>query len=80
MGDLSSRRGHILGTDSLPGGFSRVRAIVPQAELHLYATDLYSKTHGHGNFAQRFKGYEPMPGVAAQRVINETKGSKEAVG
>ena len=80
LGDLSSRRGQILGTDSLPGGSSRVRAIVPQAELHLYATDLHSMTHGHGNFAQRFKGYEQMPGEAAQRVINETKGSKEAVG
>ena len=53
LGDLSSRRGHILGTDSLPGGHSRVRAVVPQAELHLYATDLFSKTHGHGNFVVR---------------------------
>jgi elongation factor G len=80
LGDLSSRRGHILGTDSLPGGNSKVRAVVPQAELHLYATDLYSKTHGHGSFVQRFKGYEQMPGEAAQRVINESKGSKMAVG
>lgn len=80
LGDLSSRRGHILGTDSLPGGHSKVRAVVPQAELHLYATDLYSKTHGHGSFVQRFKGYEQMPGDAAQRVINESKGSKMAVG
>ncbi|MEP6906242.1 MAG: elongation factor G, partial [Gemmatimonadales bacterium] len=44
LGDLSSRRGHILGTDTVPGGKSKVRAVVPQAELHLYATDLYSKT------------------------------------
>jgi len=80
LGDLSSRRGHILGTDSLPGGKSKVRAVVPQAELHLYATDLYSKTHGHGSFVQRFKGYEQMPSDAAQRVINESKGSKIAVG
>jgi elongation factor G len=80
LGDLSSRRGHILGTDSLPGGQSRVRAVVPQAELHLYATDLFSKTHGHGNFVQRFKGYEPMPSEATQRVINESKDSKMAVG
>jgi elongation factor G len=54
--------------------------VVPQAELHLYATDLYSKTHGHGTFVQHFKGYEQMPGDAAQRVINESKGSKIAVG
>ena len=80
LGDLSSRRGHILGTDTVPGGKSKVRAVVPQAELHLYATDLYSKTHGHGTFVQRFKGYEQMPGEAAQRVINESKGSKMAVG
>lgn len=80
LGDLSSRRGHILGTDSVPGGHSKVRAVVPQAELHLYATDLYSKTHGHGSFVQRFKGYEQMPSDAAQRVINESKGSKMAVG
>jgi len=80
LGDLSSRRGHILGTDSVSGGHSKVRAVVPQAELHLYATDLYSKTHGHGSFVQRFKGYEQMPGDAAQRVINESKGSKMAVG
>ncbi len=80
LGDLSSRRGHILGTDSLPGGHSRVRAVVPQAELHLYATDLFSKTHGHGNFVQRFKGYEPMPGEAAQRVISDSKEAKQAVG
>jgi elongation factor G len=53
---------------------------VPQAELHLYATDLFSKTHGHGNFVLRFKGYEPMPSEAAQRVINESKDSKMAVG
>src|SRR6478672_6717981 len=41
MGDVSSRRGHILGTE--PTEDTRgtvVRAIVPQAELHLYATDL----------------------------------------
>ncbi len=80
LGDLSSRRGQILGTDSVPGGGSKVRAVVPQAELHLYATDLYSKTHGHGTFVQRFKGYEQMPAEAAQKVINESKGSKMAVG
>jgi elongation factor G len=79
LGDLSARRGHILGTDTVPGGYSLVRAVVPQAELHLYATDLYSKTHGHGTFVRRFKGYEQMPGEAAQKVISESKGSK-AVG
>ncbi|HVF41041.1 MAG TPA: elongation factor G, partial [Gemmatimonadaceae bacterium] len=80
LGDISARRGHILGTDSVPGGKSRVRAVVPQAEMHLYATDLFSKTHGHGTFVQRFKGYEQMPADATQRVINENRGMNAAVG
>jgi elongation factor G len=80
LGDISARRGHILGTDSLPGNRSKVRAVVPQGEMHLYATDLFSKTHGHGTFVQRFKGYEQMPPDATQRVISESRGMKEAVG
>jgi len=72
LGDVSSRRGHILGTDSLADGRgARVRAVVPQAELHLYATDLHSITQGRATFRRRFKGYEQIPGDAATRVIDE---------
>ncbi|MGH7656507.1 MAG: elongation factor G [Gemmatimonadaceae bacterium] len=71
MGDLSSRRGHILGTEPTEdASLTRVRAIVPQAELHLYATKLSSLTHGRALFAQRFHGYEQMPGESAARVID----------
>jgi elongation factor G len=78
MGDVSSRRGSILGTESAGDGRgTRVRAIVPQAELHLYATDLHSMTHGRGTFVRRFHGYEQMPGDAAQRVIDESAKMKE---
>ena len=78
MGDLSSRRGHILGTDTASDGTgTRIRAVVPQAELHLYATDLHSKTHGRGTFTRRFKGYEQMPHEAAQRVVEENAKSRE---
>jgi elongation factor G len=72
LGDLSSRRGQILGTDSpadLPG--TRVRAVVPQSELHLYASALQSMTHGRAVFRRQFKGYEEMPSEAAQRVVDE---------
>jgi len=78
MGDISSRRGSILGTDSLGDARgTRVRAIVPQAEMHLYATDLHSMTHGRGTFSRRFHGYEQMPGEAAQKVIDESAKMKE---
>jgi elongation factor G len=72
LGDLSSRRGQILGTDSaedLPG--TRVRAVVPQSELHLYASALQSMTHGRALFRRQFRGYEEMPSDAAQRVVAE---------
>jgi elongation factor G len=71
MGDLSARRGHILGTDAGADGGTRVRAVVPQAELHLYATALHSTTHGHATVTRRFHGYEPVPGDAAQKVVAE---------
>lgn len=71
LGDLSGRRGHILGTDAGADGGTRVRAVVPQAELHLYATALHSMTHGHAVVTRRFHGYEPVPGEAAQRVVAE---------
>ena len=70
LGDLSSRRGHILGTEVPDDGhFTQVRAIVPQAELHLYATKLSSLTHGRGTYAHHFHGYEQMPTEQAQKVI-----------
>ena len=71
MGDLSGRRGQILGTDSDGDGRTRVRAVVPQAELHLYATALHSHTHGHATYTRRFQSYEQVPGDAAQRVVAE---------
>ena len=73
LGDLSSRRAHILGTEptsEIKG--TRVRAVVPQSELHLYASALQSMTHGRARLHRAFRGYEEMPGEAAQRVIQET--------
>jgi elongation factor G len=71
MGDLSARRGQILGTDSVEGVGTKVRAHVPQASLHLYATDLSSMTHGRATFVRKFSSYEQMPHDAAQRVVEE---------
>lgn len=70
MGDLSGRRGSILGTDTA-GDRTVIRAVVPQAELHLYATQLFSITHGYGALSKRFSGYEQMPHDAAQKVVAE---------
>ncbi|MEO7456291.1 MAG: elongation factor G [Gemmatimonadaceae bacterium] len=72
LGDLSSRRGHILGTEAPENTLgTRVRAVVPQSELHLYASALQSMTHGRASFRRQFRGYEEMPNEAAQRVVDE---------
>src|SRR5215203_1402794 len=80
LGDLSSRRAQILGTEPAPADMrgTRVRAIVPQSELHLYASALQSMTHGRARLRREFKGYEEMPGEAAQRVITDTHQEQEA--
>jgi elongation factor G len=76
LGDLSARRGHILGTE--PADDSTViRAIVPQAELHGYATSIQSMTHGRAAFKRRFKGYEEAPHDVAQQVIDEHAKDRE---
>ena len=83
LGDLSSRRGHILGTDIVEDeqggltGYTRIRAVVPQAELHLYASTLQSMTQGRATFLRRFKGYEEAPHEVAQKVIAEHAKEKE---
>jgi elongation factor G len=77
MGNLSSRRGQILGSESADGGGTKVRGYAPQAELHLYGTDLNSMTHGRGSFTRRFQGYEQMPPDAAHKVIDEAAKSKK---
>jgi elongation factor G len=76
MGDLSSRRGHILGTDT-DGRLTRVRAIVPEAELYKYSTTLHSITHGRGTHTQRFHSYAEAPPDVAARVAAENQKERE---
>jgi elongation factor G len=72
LGDLSSRRAHILGTEPEEGRGTKIRAIVPQAELFTYASSVQSMTQGRATFRRTFKGYEEAPLEVAQKVIEET--------
>ena len=78
LGGLSGLGGHILRTDT---AYDRavVRAVVPQSKLHLYATQLFSLKHGHGQFVRQFNGYEQVPGQAAQKIVAEAMKEREAV-
>lgn len=68
MGDLSGRRGRVLGTETAANERTVVKAEVPQVELTRYAIDLRSLAHGAASFTRRFARYEPMPESAAARV------------
>src|SRR3954469_19863610 len=76
LGDLSARRGHILGTEPGDAG-TVIRAIVPQAELYTYASSIQSMTQGRAFFKRHFKGYEEAPNEVASKVIEEHAKERE---
>src|SRR5438132_1303833 len=77
IGDLSSRRGKILGMDT-DGSFQVVKAQVPAMELYHYATTVRSLTGGRGIHTEEFSHYEEMPRELEQKVIAESKSRKAA--
>jgi elongation factor G len=76
LGDLSSRRGQILGTEPAEGA-TVIRAVVPQAELHGYAASIQSMTHGRAFYRRHFKGYDEAPHEVAAKVIEEHAKERE---
>ena len=76
IGDLSSRRGKVLGSDST-GGITEIQAHVPMAEMQEYAKTLSSTTGGQGAFTMAFDHYEECPPPIADKVIAESKKKEE---
>lgn len=77
MGDLSSRRARIEGTESIGRGWAQVKAKVPQGEVLRYAIDLRSKTGGRGTFTLSFSHYEEAPSHVQEKVVAEALKEKE---
>jgi elongation factor G len=73
MGDLSSRRGHILGMEG-KGTSQAVLANVPLAEMFGYATQLRSMTSGRATYSMEFDHYAELPGNLAEAVGRRTGG------
>ena len=76
MGDISGRRGKILGMDS-DGGFQIIKALVPQAELYHYSTTIRSLTGGRGIHSEEFDHYEELPKDLEKKVIAASKKEDE---
>jgi elongation factor G len=75
-GDISGRRGRILGMDTL-GDMQVVKAQVPAAEVQTYSTELQSLTGGEGFFTVEFFRYDIVPSNIAQQVIAQRSKEKK---
>lgn len=71
MGNLSSKRGIILGMDDMFGGGKIVRAEVPLSEMFGYSTSLRSMTQGRATYSMEFKHYAEAPKHVADAIISE---------
>ncbi|OBQ56224.1 elongation factor G [Halodesulfovibrio spirochaetisodalis] len=74
IGDLSSRRGKVLGSDSKTG-ITEIKAHVPMGEVLRYAPDLRSITGGQGVFTMEFDHYEEAPPPVIDKVVAEKEAS-----
>ncbi|MBL7108073.1 MAG: elongation factor G [Candidatus Cloacimonetes bacterium] len=72
MGDISSRRGKILGM-SQKENKQIINAEMPLSELYSYYTSLKSLTQGRGYFTQEFAYYQKLPGDITKKVIEKNK-------
>ncbi len=70
MGDVSSRRGNITGTDDRNGA-KIIDAEIPLSEMFGYATDLRSRTQGRGQYTMQFSHYNEVPKSVAEKIIGE---------
>ncbi len=75
-GDLSSRRGRLLGMEPA-AGMTNVQAEVPMAEILTYSQSLTSLTGGRGDYTMSFLRYEEVPSHISQKIIEEAKREKE---
>ncbi|HVB97030.1 MAG TPA: elongation factor G [Chloroflexota bacterium] len=72
MGDLSSRRGHIVGIEARTT-MQIVRALVPLAHMFGYSTDLRSKTQGRASYSMEFSHYQEAPQSVVESVTARSR-------
>lgn len=70
LGQVTSRRGVILGMDVRPGNAQAIKALLPLSDMFGYATELRSATQGRGVFTMEFDHYAPVSDAVAEKIIN----------
>ncbi len=77
MGDVTKRRGRVLGMNPAEDHMQSIEAEVPMAEMSDFSTVLRSVTQGRGSFTLTFERYEEAPQPVVQKVIEEAKAKAE---
>ena len=75
MGDLNSRRGHIVGMEPR-GGAQVIRARCLWPQMFGYATDVRSMTQGRATYTMQFSHYAEVPSAIAQEIIAQQGGRR----
>jgi elongation factor G len=70
LADLSGRRGRILDTRSMVGGWTLVQAHVPEAELTTFTADFRSLTSGRGEVTMAYDHHDEVPDAVARRLLD----------
>ncbi|OUP79250.1 elongation factor G [Anaeromassilibacillus sp. An172] len=73
MGEVTKRRGRVLGMTPGEDGMQVVEAEVPMAEMHDFSTYIRQVTQGRGSFTFEFTRYEDAPANIAQKIIENAK-------
>ncbi len=76
LSDLNTRRARIQNIEEKDGGYQEIEALVPEAEIIDYVTQLKSLTQASGFFNREFTGYEELPSYLVDKVIADNKVDK----
>ena len=72
IGDMNSRRGHVLGMDQ-SGRWQIIRAQVPLSEMSRYQTDLRGMTRARGSFTMELSHYAEVPRDQQEKIVAQMK-------
>jgi len=78
MGDISTRRGRIVGTEAADAGETVIIMRAPYAEVVNYTRDLRSMTRGQGSYTIEINGYEQVPGDVQKKLVDEYQAARAA--
>ena len=70
MGDITKRRGKVIGMNPMYGGKQKIVAEVPEAEVVSYTIDLMAMTQGTGVFQREFLRYEELPDYLTEKLVS----------